>query len=540
MGSITFNRQSGGLGRPLNGKDYYSAQLFYSDTLPSGFAADDRIKQIFSLQDAENLGILNDFSDETKGTGGTVQITLTGATGDVAKITLQGGVLATYTLVAADAVADIATGLAAYVNANTVDTGWSAVAATDTVTLTQPTGLGVTNNTTSLAFSTDGAATAVVTQFTGGLGSELAYMHYQISEFFRMQPKGYLWVGVYAQGTYEGTEIKTMQDFAEGEIRQIAVHIPNEVFASSHVTATQAILDTLESENKPLSAILGVDFTGLSLATLSDLSTLDSERVSVSAGTDGNYNIAVYSNTKSYVIGEKVSYQGSTYVNKKAGLGFYPYNTSYWTNITTNLPTRLGYTVSVVGNILGTVALASVHENIGWVAKFNLTSGNILDEAGLVTGEILKDLSESAKTVLENKKYIFLVKYLGYTGSFHNDSYTATLSSSDFATIENVRTMDKAVRQVRIFELPELLSPLYVNKDGTLRIDAIARFENAADRALRPMLTAGELSEFSKTVNPDQNVLGTSKVVVSIALIPVGVARQIENNIGFETSNVTT
>ena len=52
--SIIFNRGQGGLGRPLNGEDHFSGFLFYSNTLPSGFSSNDRVKQVFSLEEAED------------------------------------------------------------------------------------------------------------------------------------------------------------------------------------------------------------------------------------------------------------------------------------------------------------------------------------------------------------------------------------------------------------------------------------------------------------------------------------------------------
>ena len=66
---ITFNRTQGGLDRPLLGEDHLSSLIFYTDgDLPSGFTSSDRIKKIFSLAEAESLGILDDHADETKGT----------------------------------------------------------------------------------------------------------------------------------------------------------------------------------------------------------------------------------------------------------------------------------------------------------------------------------------------------------------------------------------------------------------------------------------------------------------------------------------
>jgi len=73
--NIVFNRQEGGLGRPLPGSDHLSGMTFYTaGSLPSGFSSNDRIKKIQSVPEAEALGIVDDHSDETKGTGGQVVI----------------------------------------------------------------------------------------------------------------------------------------------------------------------------------------------------------------------------------------------------------------------------------------------------------------------------------------------------------------------------------------------------------------------------------------------------------------------------------
>ena len=59
LNDITINKGQGGLGRPLEGTDYVSGLLFYSASLPSGFDSSNRIKSIFSVAQAEDLGITN-------------------------------------------------------------------------------------------------------------------------------------------------------------------------------------------------------------------------------------------------------------------------------------------------------------------------------------------------------------------------------------------------------------------------------------------------------------------------------------------------
>jgi hypothetical protein len=43
----------------------------------------------------------------------------------------------------------------------------------------------------------------------------------------------------------------------------------------------------------------------------------------------------------------------------------------------------------------------------------------------------------------------------------------------------------------------------------------------------------GEISDYKVIINPLQDVLTTSKLSIAIKIVPVGVAREIEINIGF-------
>ena len=129
------------------------------------------------------------------------------------------------------------------------------------------------------------------------------------------------------------------------------------------------------------------------------------------------------------------------------------------------------------------------------------------------------------------------------SGTFWLDSPQTTLATSDFAFIENSRTMFKAVRLSRQRLLPFINSPLYVDAtSGKLSEETIFGLENAVLTALEQMAQAGELSvdqatgklpKGSVVIDPDQNVLATSKVNITVKLVPVGVAREIIVNIGF-------
>ena len=207
MGKITITRAEGGLGRQQPGSDYISGMIFKQTALPSGFGSSDRIKKVSTLAEAEALGIVDTHSDETKATGGAIQITAAGAAGDVwtAQITPAGQdtiLLGTYTEQSGDGVNDISAGIAAAITASVGTHGFTAAAVTDTATLTAPAKYGASLNTTGLTGASSGAGTSTVTQFSGGVGSEIAINHYHISEFFAIAEKitglaqGILYLGI--------------------------------------------------------------------------------------------------------------------------------------------------------------------------------------------------------------------------------------------------------------------------------------------------------------------------------------------------------
>lgn len=545
--NITFNRTEGGLGRPLPGEDHLSGMTFYTaGSLPSGFATNDRIKKIQSVPEAEALGIVDDHSDETKGTGGKVVIGGSWIAGETASITIEGAVLATFTVLSgATAISDVVTGLKDAVNAQTntgIKHAWTAdeTAGTD-IDLTQPDRLGIVNNAGSnIAFvETSVSGTGTPTQFTGGVGSYFVILHYHIAEYFREQPKGVTWVGIFAQGTYDATELKTIQDFANGDIRQMGVYLSHEVFASSQLTVTQGVLTTLETENKPLSSVFHSDLSSATLSTLPNISTLTNNRVSMLIGEEGDFHQLVYDNGKAYLSGEKIIFQGKAYISKANTTGNSPWDGVSWTELRENLQAISGFSIGTMGATLGNVSFAKVSDSIAFVGKFNLVTGTGLDEVAFATGDLFKDVSTNLRDTLNDFHYIFLRKIQGISGTFNSDSFTSISITSDFATIENNRTIDKAVRNIRTSVLPLLNSPLFVNDDGTLTEDTISLFRNDSDKPLLDMEIAAEISARQVTIDPSQNVLASSQLNIGVLIVPVGVARNIVFNIGFAV-NITT
>ena len=160
-----------------------------------------------------------------------------------------------------------------------------------------------------------------------------------------------------------------------------------------------------------------------------------------------------------------------------------------------------------------------------------------MDVLSFVTGDLYKAISQNTQDLLENRGWIFGKKYTGKAGSFWNDAATATPATGDYAYLENGRTIDKAVRGVNVALTNFINAPLFVDADtGKLTELTVSNFRNAASIPLEQMLVDGELSGYEVIIDPDQNVLTTSRVELTIRLVPVGVARTIVVNIGYVVS----
>lgn len=497
LNNVSFTKGQGGLGRPLPGADYVSGLLFYRAALPSGFSTTNRVQQIFSVQNAIALGINLTYSDETQATA-TYLVTGAGVTNDPAVITVAAingvVVIGTYVRASTDTTPTlVATGIAAAVNAGTLVHGYSATSATATVTIKATKGQGIFLNTgTPLVVTTTGGTIAgTVTQFSGGVASLIAPMYYQIAEYFRIQPQGNLYVGIYAiPSTYTFTEITTMQNYANGIIRQMGVYVDGASLSTVHMNTLQSVAAALDTAHMPLSILYAANLVGTALTALTDLNLLSDNKVSVVIGQDG------------------------------AGLGY-------------SLFKGYGISITCLGAVLGAVSLSKVSDDIAWIAQYNLGLGIELNVASFAEGTTYRLADPNLVSQLNGYRYIFLIKQVGKDGTWVNDSHTAILSSSDYAYIENNRTIDKAIRNLYTSYLPSLNSPIVFKSDGTLSDVTVATLENIGDVSLNQMLRSLELSDRKTTINPAQPSASTSTVAVSVKLIGIGVARNINVTIGF-------
>jgi len=324
---------------------------------------------------------------------------------------------------------------------------------------------------------------------------------YQIKEYFRIAPTGKLYVGLYNDTTKDTVpsnlnfqEVYTMQVFAEGELRQIGVYNTKNTYTTGDVELIQGVANTAEINHMPLSCIYGSDISTADLTTLDSLRSLStpSPKVSVTLLQDG-------------------------------------------ANVGAALAISEGNSIPAVGALLGSVSNSKVNESIAWVQKYNVAGGGELETIAFVNGDLYTDLSPTELSDINTLGYIFGLKHIGIAGTYFNDNHTGDTILSDYAYISEVRTIDKAIREVRTALLPQLNRPIKITSSGTIAGTTISFFKSLAVKPVDRMISDGELSAGDVYIDPEQNILTTSKLEVTIQLIPYGTARTISVNISFTT-----
>jgi len=511
---------NGDTGQQPAGQDYVSGMVFYTSSLPSGFSSGARVKMITSPGSANSLGINQSYSDETQAIV-KFQITTNGTTGDQVSVVfnepLAGNVtLCNYTLKNTDSSATItAASIAAAINANSSNTGgYTATASTTYVSVTLRKGLGVwanTNYATLMTFVIVSGTMVIAapTLPTAGVASLLAVWYYHISEFFRLNPTGVLWVGFFAvpasASAYNFNEVQSVQNASSGAVRQISVFVNNpngtggssitnlstlQAWVASSIGLLQGQKVTLYNQKTPLNILFACDMTlsaGIANLTL-DLSTLTGDHISFVISQDG------------------------------ANQGYYTWATT-------------GFSITDIGAKLGAVSSVAVSDSIADVGEVNMTNGAELSVPAFFDGTLYSTLitvdGVSFANQLDTWRYCFLRTFTGQTGTYNNNDHTCVVLSNQFNYIRKGRTFDKAYRLLYPAYLPYLNGKLKLNSNGTLANTTVATLQNVGNEALDPMVRSNDLSGYTVVVPANQNPNNTGILNITVNLLGVPVAMQI-------------
>lgn len=356
-----------------------------------------------------------------------------------------------------------------------------------------------TNRVQALSTIDAAEAAGIVDYTTGEDGTQtpapwaVRVLHYHMGEIYRINPAVSLYVGIFEKPQTDAmtfAEIKTVQNFADGRIRQIGVWCGDRVPSEDDLAAIQGQADTLEAQGAELSVVYAPKVANV-------------KQISTRLAGGGKSRVSV-------VIGQAGSGVGAELYKDEANAG--------------------KASVSGLGVVLGLISKAKVHQCIAWVKEF--PTGISLPAFG--DGTLLRDIDKALVEQLDEARYLFFVTQQGQSGSYMNDSHTMDTATSDYASIESVRTMDKGARGVRAYVIPELGGSVYVDADtGKLASYTVAHLETVAGHALEDMEKAGELSGYKAEIDPDQDVASSSTVDIVLKKVAVPVMRHVRIKIGF-------
>lgn len=340
----------------------------------------------------------------------------------------------------------------------------------------------------------EGAEAAGITADAASWGVKV--VHYHLSELFRLNPGVSLYVGIFEkpEGAQTFAELKTVQNFASGRIRQIGVWCGDRAVSGDDLTALQGIGDALAGEEAELSIVYAPKVA-------------DVKELPVNLAGENKCRVSV-------VIGQAGSGMGAELYKDEGNAA--------------------RASVSGLGVVMGLISGASVHQSIAYIKRF--PTGVSLPAFG--DGTLVRDVDKALiETLDETGRYLFFVTHTGLAGSYMNDSHTMDSGTSDYAAIESVRTMDKAVRGIRTYLKPELGGNVYVDSaTGQLASYTVAHLETVANQALEAMERAGELSGYKAEIDPGQDVAATGTVEIVIKNVAVPVMRHVRIKIGFAKS----
>ncbi len=188
-----------------------------------------------------------------------------------------------------------------------------------------------------------------------------------------------------------------------------------------------------------------------------------------------------------------------------------------------------------IGLLMGTVARIAVSTNIGRVRTEELPI--VLPEFS-GSQQMNVDFNYSDLNVLNNKGYIFYQNYATQASKFfYNDDVTCESETASNGKINLNRVLNKAVRIVAKTYIVNLKDSFPTN-NGKLLPATIAGLENqlrlAVERVMLNNPDQAREQEISKVIikiNPAQNVLTTSKIIASVEIVPLGIARQLVANV---------
>ena len=192
-----------------------------------------------------------------------------------------------------------------------------------------------------------------------------------------------------------------------------------------------------------------------------------------------------------------------------------------------------GGAYAALGLLLGRIASVAVNTNIGRVKDGSVSTS----AAYLTNGQTVSAFGLKA-SALHDKGYIFLRKFPNKAGFYWNDDHMATGDLDDYYSLSNGRVIDKAARITYATFIEELLDTVLVDEKGKILKTTLKQYQAKIERAIGLTMAANqEISNVEAFIDPNQDILATSKMVVDLRITPTGTNRIILVKLGLFNPN---
>jgi hypothetical protein len=184
----------------------------------------------------------------------------------------------------------------------------------------------------------------------------------------------------------------------------------------------------------------------------------------------------------------------------------------------------------------------AIGATLGWLSNLKTVEkiskrwlGAVTLNASLNNGKNIREISSGAIKALANKGYLTLCKQQNQKGGlyFAGDS-TATVVSDDFSSIARNRVMNKVIEIVYNTYAKELDKEVAIQEDGKIAAVVINYLQSAIIRALNLQLIETEEASFVDAfIDPNQAILSTDSLRISVNVTPMGYTSVINITLGY-------
>ena len=193
---------------------------------------------------------------------------------------------------------------------------------------------------------------------------------------------------------------------------------------------------------------------------------------------------------------------------------------------------------AAVGLLAGRIASIPVQRSIARVRTGSITA------TMMYIGSVAAELGNPG--TINDCGFICPRTFVGKAGYYWSDDKLAAEASNDYSLIPRRRVADKAYRITYSTLINEVAEEISVTDDGKISAPVVKAIQTAVESAIvNNMTSRGNLGNDPSDpndmgvecyINPDQNIVATSRLDVQLRIKPHGYSKYIEVSLGFKVA----